>query len=287
MSSISRAQNHLSISSVEFKPIGIFNSCWLEKYGTPRQGIFAKKSKGIITLSCCPSSTGKTLEGLEDFSHLTVLFLFHDNRDARSVYVNDGESFKLSYLSDPSPKVRPPRLKSGTKGIFATRTPHRPCPIGMTICKIEKIDTKKGLIEVSGIDLINNTPILDIKPYIPLYDSVEFAKVPSWIVDNNESDKDIKVLITDEAKDSLFSLSNKLKLFKGDPESALSCIMETMKEDIRSSHEKSMISGTFGFSFDVLNVVFEFNSIINTFKIVRIEHWPSNYDGSSRKKRHH
>lgn len=289
---ISKAQNHLSISSVKFKPIGVFKSCWLEKYGTPRQGVFAKKSKGNIILSCCPLSTGMTLDGLEDFSHIIVLFLFHDNRDKRSVYEedcnNDGKSsFKLSYSTDPLPKVRPPRLKNGTKGIFATRTPHRPCPIGMTICKIEKIDIKKGTIEVSGVDLINDTPILDIKPYIPLYDSIEEAKIPSWIIDKDESTAGIQVSITNNAKESLYNLSSKLKLFKEDPEAALSCIMETLKEDIRSSHEKSMLSGTFGFSFDVLNIVFEFNSSVKSFEIIKIEHWPSNYDGTIRKKRHH
>lgn len=258
----SKQQYH--ISSVEFKPIGYFESCFIRKYGTPRQGNIIAHSRGIIHITCCETSTALTLHGLEQYSHVVIIWLFHDNADSRSEYVskqgaenirskrsslgehtsvNDGRdseecimkdsstdsnshSYHLRYTKDPSPKVSPPRLHQRSKsyqhdntdssssnnssianssngedsnrerktthsngsasgngrvGVFASRSPHRPNPIGLTICKIELVDVSRARILVSGVDLIHHTPILDIKPYIPRYDSFPHAVTPSWI----------------------------------------------------------------------------------------------------------
>eukprot|EP00392_Amoebophrya_sp_AT5.2_P003132 g3137.t1 len=80
-------------------------------------------------------------------------------------------------------KILPPR---GDKkvGIFACRSPHRPNPIGLSLGKIEKIDATKGLICVSGLDLVDTTPVLDIKPYLPQTECHPNAKVPNWVVDS-------------------------------------------------------------------------------------------------------
>ncbi len=90
----------------------------------------------------------QALEGLEEFSHLWVLYWFHQNSNAR-------------YHA----KVHPPRLEGASIGVFATRSPHRPNPIGLSLVKIEKIDGAQ--IFVSGVDFIDGTPILDLKPYLP------------------------------------------------------------------------------------------------------------------------
>lgn len=95
------------------------------------------------------------MDGLAEFSHVWLVFVFHMNTAVRN--------------QEQHPKIRPPRLGGEKVGIFATRTPHRPNPIGLTVAKIEKIE--KDTIFFSAVDLVNGTPIIDIKPYCPFYDS--------------------------------------------------------------------------------------------------------------------
>lgn len=143
----------------KLEPIGIAQSCYLDKFGTPRQ-------PGLV-----PEATAKieifkkfqpelSLQGLETFSHVWVLFLFHKNTN-----------------SGFSAKVHPPRLEGKTLGLFSTRTPHRPNPIGLSLVKLERV-LSDGIV-VSGVDLIDDTPVLDIKPYLPSVESVPEA-VEGW-----------------------------------------------------------------------------------------------------------
>jgi tRNA (adenine37-N6)-methyltransferase len=115
------------------------------------------------------SYDGKSLrnsfDGLELFSHIWVIFLFH-------------ELGKTAWKS----KIRPPRL-GGTKktGVFSTRSPHRPNPIGISVVKLNRIEItlKETLIYVEGGDFLDQTPVLDVKPYLPYADSYPAAKA-SW-----------------------------------------------------------------------------------------------------------
>ncbi|XP_008453659.1 uncharacterized protein LOC103494312 isoform X3 [Cucumis melo] len=77
-------------------------------------------------------------------------------------------------------KVRVPRLKGERVGVFATRSPHRPCPIGLTVAKVEAVQGHEILL--SGADLVDGTPVLDVKPYLPYCDSVQDATVPKWLL---------------------------------------------------------------------------------------------------------
>lgn len=108
-----------------------------------------------------PHINPDSLDGLEEFSHIWLIFVFH-----KSVH----SKFKT--------KVKPPRLNGQKKGIFATRCPHRYNPIGLSLAKIEKIENRRIL--VSGIDLIDGTPIIDIKPY-HLADSLSQYSIPAYI----------------------------------------------------------------------------------------------------------
>ncbi len=90
----------------------------------------------------------QSLQGLADFSHLWVVYWFHQNSNTRF-----------------HAKVHPPRLGGESIGVFATRSPHRPNPIGLSLVKIEKIQGAE--IFVSGVDFVEGTPILDLKPYLP------------------------------------------------------------------------------------------------------------------------
>ena len=135
--------------------IGKIESCYRDKFGTPRQPGLAPSSWARLRISR-EWQPEQALEGLEGFSHLWVVFLFHQNTNLR-------------YHA----KVHPPRLGGKQIGVFATRSPHRPNPIGLSLVKIEKIEGDS--IYLSGVDLVDGTPVLDIKPYLPEVESISAA----------------------------------------------------------------------------------------------------------------
>lgn len=137
------------------KQIGWIESCYPDKFGTPRQPGLNPSSTAKIHLDkeWQPASS---LEGLSEYSHLWILFVFHLNTN------------KIFHA-----KVHPPRLGGQAMGVFATRSPHRPNPIGLSVVKIEKIE--EGVIYISGIDIVHGTPVLDIKPYIPEVEALNQA----------------------------------------------------------------------------------------------------------------
>lgn len=139
--------------------IGVIKTTFPEKRGTPRQpGVCADSVAKIILNNDVFTNPEHSLEGLDEYSHMWILFHFHKN-DSTHVRA----------------KVAPPRLNGIRTGVFATRSPHRPCPIGLSLVKIERVEER--LIFFSGVDMIDGTPILDIKPYIPQYDSPGFSVV--------------------------------------------------------------------------------------------------------------
>jgi tRNA-Thr(GGU) m(6)t(6)A37 methyltransferase TsaA len=146
--------------SFAVKPIGIIHSCFKEKFGIPRQPGLAPAAKAQIEL-LSPYNNPDAVAGLEQVSHIWLQFLFHQNRS-----------------DEWRPKVRPPRLGGNKQmGVFATRSPVRPNPIGLSVVKLESIELNKGVVlNVSGIDLVDGTPILDIKPYVPYVDCVDEAE---------------------------------------------------------------------------------------------------------------
>lgn len=168
------------------KIIGHVESCYLDKFGTPRQsGLVADSSARIILKpEFQPESS---LQGLEEFSHLWIIFLFHKNTNHRF-----------------HAKVHPPRLLGESKGVFATRSPHRPNPIGLSLVKLEKIES--GIIYIKEIDLIDGTPVLDIKPYLPNLESIPEAKA-GWAA--NTKVLEIEVHFADEVEKELKSYENK------------------------------------------------------------------------------
>ena len=133
-----------------------------DKFGVPRQSGIVEELTGKIIFE--PEyRVREAVRGLEEFSHLWVIWQFSEN-----------------LRSSWSPTVRPPRLGGEIrKGVFATRSPFRPNPIGLSCVKIEKIEFTKELgpvISVSGVDMTDDTPIYDIKPYITYTDSRPDAK---------------------------------------------------------------------------------------------------------------
>lgn len=142
-------------SSFTFRPIGTVESPFREKFGTPRQPGLVAESRGIIHLR--DDLNPDAFQGLEGYSHIWALFVFHENQAVRE----GRETVKT--------KVRPPRLEGQAVGVFASRSPHRPNPIGLSLLTIEKIEGRA--LHVRGLDLIDGTPILDLKPYLPSIES--------------------------------------------------------------------------------------------------------------------
>jgi tRNA-Thr(GGU) m(6)t(6)A37 methyltransferase TsaA len=137
-------------------PVGIVHSCFKEKFAIPRQPQLAPAARGVLEL-LPPFDQGDAVEGLEQVSHVWLLFLFHQALEEK-----------------PRLKVRPPRL-GGNKsmGVFATRATHRPNGIGQSVVRLEGVEP--GRLLLSGIDLLDGTPVLDIKPYVPYADSIAGA----------------------------------------------------------------------------------------------------------------
>lgn len=144
-----------------FKPIGIIHSCYKEKFGTPRQARLVTEAKAQLEL-VSPYAIAESVRELENFSHLWIIFVFHQTAN------NAWKSM-----------VRPPRLGGNQRvGVFASRSPFRPNPIGMSLVELEKIETVKNkvVLHLQGADLLDQTPVLDIKPYLPYADSVDYAQ---------------------------------------------------------------------------------------------------------------
>ena len=138
--------------SVSFSPIGVVRTPFPDKASTPRQPAAARGVRGRIELF--PDGRYEhALLDLASFEHVWVLFHFHLSRGWRA-------------------KVLPPRSLE-RRGVFATRAPHRPNPIGMSLVRLERIDG--ACLHVLDVDMIDGTPVLDIKPYLPYADSAAAA----------------------------------------------------------------------------------------------------------------
>ena len=148
-------------------PIGIIRTPYNEKYHAPRQpGIDKETTVGTIELYA-HKNYEQALEDLWGFEYVWIVSWFHKNTDWR-------------------PKVLPPRGGRTKRGLFATRSPHRPNPIGLSLCKL--LDVKGRFIRVENPDLLDGTPILDIKPYLPYVEAYPDAEM-GWLDDIENSDE--------------------------------------------------------------------------------------------------
>ena len=147
-------------NSYSFRPLGLVRSCYTGKFGIPRQPGLVTAAEARLELFA-EFAREEAFAGLEGFSHLWLLFVFHD-----------------AIAEGWRPTVRPPRLGGRRKvGVFASRSPHRPNPIGLSAVEFRGLDREGGglALRLGGVDLLDGTPVLDVKPYVPYADCLPQA----------------------------------------------------------------------------------------------------------------
>lgn len=142
-----------------FSPLGHLVTPFPDKFGIPRQPRLAPHARGMLRL-LHPYDRAEAVRGLDAFSHVWLTFVFHQTAGRWS------------------PTVRPPRLGGDKRvGVFASRSPFRPNPLGLSLVELLGVDTRDGVVlSFGGVDLVDGTPILDIKPYIPFVESLPQAR---------------------------------------------------------------------------------------------------------------
>ncbi|MDB6138273.1 MAG: hypothetical protein JWO94_1345 [Verrucomicrobiaceae bacterium] len=143
---------------ITLRPVAILRTCYPQKFGVPRQSGLVPAAWGEVVFEPAYRRS-EAVRGLEGFSHLWLITLFHEVPE---------EAVKLS--------VRPPRLGGNERvGVFASRSPFRPNRLALSVVKLERVEATEPRLYVSGVDLVDGTPVLDIKPYVPYADAVPGA----------------------------------------------------------------------------------------------------------------
>jgi len=201
--------------SFRMLPVGWVESPFKEKFGVPRQsGIIEAAAR----LCFYPDyAHPRCFDGMHEFSHIWVSFVFH-------------QSLQQGW----KPQVRPPRLGGNERrGVFATRSPFRPNHLGLSVCRLDSIEIQNNVVslQVSGLDLVDGTPVLDIKPYIAYADSLVDA-VSGFAVD-----KPGPVITVEFAdKHGLDEIDDKLKRL----------IVDVISLDPRPAYKRDQAQGNYG-----------------------------------------
>ncbi len=154
------------MKAIQYKPIGIIRSPFKDPKGMPIQPTGARGVSGTVELQAEYENGLKDLEG---FSHIILIHHFH---------LSEGYSLKMKPFLDDTPR-----------GVFATRAPRRPNPIGISVVRLEKIEGTT--LYISNIDIVDGTPLLDIKPYVPDFDREEDAQI-GWLANKSNQVADKK-----------------------------------------------------------------------------------------------
>lgn len=232
---------------MEIKPIAYIRTEFPEKFGVPRQSGLARNLRGRIVFE--PECRNpEALRGLEGFSHIWLIWEFSANRSSRAW----------------QPTVRPPRLGGNSyMGVFATRSPFRPNPLGLSCVKVDSVDVDSPdgpAINVCGADLMDGTPIYDIKPYIKYADS--HPEALCGYVDSLE-ERSLKVVFPGD----LSSLIQDRKMIPS--------LVETLMLDPRPSYHDDP-ERIYGLSFSGYNIRFRVNEGVLTVTAVEPLHLTGN-----------
>jgi tRNA (adenine37-N6)-methyltransferase len=153
----------ISLPDAVFSPIGVVRTPFVERREAPRQPYAAGEAPGTVEL--IPGRRYEdALRDLDQWTHVWLVYWFHLNRSWR-------------------PTVLPPRSRQGRRGVFSTRSPHRPNPIGLSVLRVVRVEGLR--VDVLGVDMIDQSPVLDIKPYVPFADAMPDAGT-GWIAADPE-----------------------------------------------------------------------------------------------------
>jgi tRNA-Thr(GGU) m(6)t(6)A37 methyltransferase TsaA len=240
------------------EPVAVINTCFPEKFGIPRQSLLCPSAVGELIL-LPPYNQKEAVAGLEQVSHLWLSFIFHQHVDKQW-----------------KPKVRPPRLGGNKKlGVFATRSSFRPNNIGLSVVKLESIEFRNKnnakqlagaqdpqvILHVSGIDLLDGTPVIDIKPYVPYADCVAAASN----LMASAAPPSLSVIFLESASLSLDNLAfNKNKNNAADLKQL---IIEVLQQDPRPAYhavDSARIYSMFLYNFDIKwSYRYDVNNLLN------------------------
>lgn len=201
-----------------------------------------------------------SLENLDEYEYVWLTFVFNKNVGKKKNISGTGGHTRRA-------KVFAPKNDSKKRvGVFSTRSPHRPNAIGQTLARIELV--KKNVLYLTGIDLVDGTPILDIKPYVPHYDSIPGAKVPAWVSKAFHSPR-LDVVFSSKARESIHRCVRFCE-FYNDSEELSKALTQVIAQDMRSGNTRrrhgrrddvpatvAKKTETFCFSFDGLRVMCE------------------------------
>jgi len=217
--------------------IGIVQAPYPKRMGTPRQGALVPSSRGCIQF--VSSVSPELLDGINGYSHLWVIFQFHEN---------------TSLATSKKTKIRPPRGGGIKVGQLATRSPHRPNPLGLSLVTIDRWEPSTRRLFIKALDLVDGTPVYDVKPYVhwDIPNEVKVIenpaggiglKLPHWV--GNKDDVLASVVFEKEAEESLrrFVRYNKLSPLLYPSKDSMSFVaarqtlIEILSQDPRSSHK--------------------------------------------------
>jgi tRNA-Thr(GGU) m(6)t(6)A37 methyltransferase TsaA len=143
------------MDEIKYQPIGVIHSPFKEAKGTPIQPSGAKGINGTVEVF---PQYAKGLKDIDGFSHLILIYHFH---------LSQGASLEAK-----------PYMDNETRGVFAMRSPNRPNPIGISVVRLIKIE--KNILHIQDVDIVDGTPLLDIKPYVPEFDIREVERI-GWL----------------------------------------------------------------------------------------------------------
>lgn len=216
--------------------VGIVRAPYPKRMGTPRQGALVPSSRGCIQFES--NISPEVLDGIDGYSHLWIIFQFHEN---------------TSLATSKKTKIRPPRGGGIKVGQMATRSPHRPNPLGLSLVTIDRWEPSTRRLFIKALDLVDGTPVYDVKPYVhwDIPNEVKVVqnpiggiglKLPHWV--ETKDDVLASVVFETEAEESLrrFVRQNKLSPLLYPSKDSMSFVaakqtlIEILSQDPRSSH---------------------------------------------------
>lgn len=206
------------MSAFQFEQIGVIRSPYKEKFAVPRQPGLVKSATGELHL-LAPYNQADAVRGLETFSHLWVIFVFHQTMEGGW-----------------RPTVRPPRLGGNARmGVFATRSTFRPNPVGMSLVELKEIVCQKEnvILKLGSLDLVDGTPVIDIKPYLPFAESLADATA-SYA--QHAPDAEMNVSFSEEVAKQLAALEGRYPQLS-------TFIREVLAQDPRPAYRKGEEAG--------------------------------------------